>query len=129
MNIFGIGTLEIVIILLIGLLVLKPDDLEKTGRTIGQWINKVTRSEGWTAIRSISKEVRGLPARLAREAELDSLKDQLDPDKMIGGVPALREPNRVAIPEPAESLPVETDSKPTSTDPQSKKPPEKEKNQ
>jgi Sec-independent protein translocase protein TatA len=85
MNILGIGPFEIVIILVIVLLVLGPDDLQKTGRTIGQWINKVTRSEGWTAVSSISKELRGLPARLAREAQLEELKEQIDIEKQIGG--------------------------------------------
>lgn len=93
MNILGIGPLELVIIVLILLLILGPDDLEKTGKTVGRWINKITKSEGWMAITTISRELRGLPARLAREAELDRLKDEFDLDKQIGATPVLREPS------------------------------------
>lgn len=89
MNILGIGPLEILMVLVIVLLVLGPDDLQKTGRTVGQWINKVTRSEGWIAISSISKEIRGLPTRLAREAQLEELKklkEEVDIEKQIGSI-------------------------------------------
>ena len=87
MNILGIGPLEILIILVIVLLVLGPENLQETGRTVGKWINKVTRSEGWMAITSISKEIRGLPSRLAREAQLEDLKAQIDIEKQIGTKP------------------------------------------
>jgi Sec-independent protein translocase protein TatA len=88
MNILGIGPLELLGILVVALLVLGPDKLEETGRTVGKLINKVTRSEGWAAITSISRELRGLPARLAREAQLDDLKKQIDIDQKIGPKPA-----------------------------------------
>jgi Sec-independent protein translocase protein TatA len=88
MNILGIGPLELLGILVVALLVLGPDKLEDTGRTVGKWINKVTRSEGWAAITSISRELRGLPSRLAREAHLDELKQQIDIDQKIGSKPA-----------------------------------------
>lgn len=113
MNIFGIGPWEILIILVIVLLVLGPDDLQKTGRTIGKWINKVTRSEGWMAITTISRELRGLPSRLAREAQLDDLKDQIDLDKQIGATPVFARPDKKpttdsrdqsSSPQPGESM-------------------------
>ncbi|MEN8241305.1 MAG: twin-arginine translocase TatA/TatE family subunit [Chloroflexota bacterium] len=129
MNILGIGTLEIVIILVIIFLVLGPEDLEKTGRTIGKWINKVTRSEGWSAVRSISREVRGLPSRLAREAELDKLKDELDPNQLIGEVPDLGIPDLKAKPEPAASKPAQAASEEPKPSPPDEKPNDKEKDQ
>jgi len=128
MNIFGIGTPEIVIILVIIFLVLGPEDLEKTGKTVGKWINKLTRSEGWSAVRSISREVRGLPSRLAREAELDTLKDQLDPNKLIGDVPDLSIPELKARPKPTASKPAHTDSENSKPSPPAEKPTDKEKN-
>jgi Sec-independent protein translocase protein TatA len=94
MNILGIGPLELALIILILLLILGPEDLEKTGKTVGQWINKLTKSEGWMAVTQISRELRGLPARLAREAELDSLREEFDFDNQIGSVPTLKEPHQ-----------------------------------
>jgi hypothetical protein len=73
-------------------LILGPEDLEKTGKTVGKWINKLTKSEGWMAITTISREIRGLPARLAREAELDNLREEFDFDNQIGSTPLFNEP-------------------------------------
>jgi Sec-independent protein translocase protein TatA len=91
MNILGVGPLELVIIVLILLLILGPEDLEKTGKTVGKWINKLTKSEGWMAVTRISRELRGLPARLAREAELESLRDEFNFDNQIGSTPLFEE--------------------------------------
>jgi sec-independent protein translocase protein TatB len=110
MNIFGIGTWEILIILVIILLILGPEDLQKTGRTIGRWINKVTRSEGWSAITAISREVRGLPSRLAREAQLDDLKDQIDLDKQIGSTPLFKVPEKKTDSEAESKEPSSTEN-------------------
>ena len=123
MNIFGIGTWEILIILVIILLVLGPEDLQKTGRTVGKWINKVTRSEGWGAVTAISREIRGLPSRLAREAQLDEMKDQIDIEKQIGFVPELKVPEKKASTGSSES----DTPKPAPEKSETPPPPDKEK--
>ena len=129
MNIFGIGPQEIIIILVIIFLILGPEDLEKTGKTVGKWINNITKSDGWSAVRSISREVRGLPSRLAREAEIDTLKDQLDPNKMIGEVPDLGIPELKVRAKPADSeVPKSPIPEPKTSTP-AEKPTDKEKNQ
>jgi hypothetical protein len=63
---------------------------------VGKWINKITKSEGWMAITTISRELRGLPSRLAREANLEELKDQIDIEKQIGAVPEFKAPDKKA---------------------------------
>lgn len=117
MNILGVGPLELVIIVLILLLVLGPEDLEKTGRTVGKWINKLTKSEGWMAITTITREIRGLPARLAREAELDSLRDEFRLDNQIGTPPDFlptetKHSETSSSSEDADPGPVEADTNP-----------------
>ena len=74
MDIFGIGPTELVFIILIALIVLGPKDMEKTGRTIGRWLRNMTTSEGWRAFRDTSREIRNLPNRLMREANLEDLE-------------------------------------------------------
>jgi sec-independent protein translocase protein TatB len=74
MDIFGIGPTELVFIILIALIVLGPKDMEKTSRTIGRWLRDVTKSEGWRAFRDTSREIRNLPNRLMREANLEDLE-------------------------------------------------------
>jgi len=73
MDIFGIGPTELAFIILIALIVLGPKDMEKTARTIGRWLRDMTTSEGWRAFRDTSREIRNLPNRLMREANLEDL--------------------------------------------------------
>ena len=74
MDIFGIGPTELVFILLIALIVLGPKDMQKTGRTIGRWLRNMTTSDSWRAFRDTSREIRNLPNRLMREANLEDIQ-------------------------------------------------------
>ena len=73
MDIFGIGPLEFIFILLIAMVVVGPRNLGKTGRTIGSFLNRLYRSENWKLFNEASRNLRNLPSRLAREAALDEL--------------------------------------------------------
>ena len=74
MDIFGIGPTELVFIILIALILLGPKDMEKAGRTIGRFLRDITQSEGWRAFRDTSREIRNLPNRLMREANIEDIK-------------------------------------------------------
>ena len=74
MDIFGIGPTELVFIILIALILLGPKDMEKAGRAIGRFLRDMTKSEGWRAFRDTSRELRNLPNRLMREANLEDLE-------------------------------------------------------
>lgn len=74
MDIFGIGPTEIVFVILLALILLGPKEMEKTGRTIGRFLRDLTRSEGWRAFRDTSRELRNLPNRLMREANIEDLQ-------------------------------------------------------
>jgi sec-independent protein translocase protein TatB len=130
MNILGIGPLELAIIVLILLLILGPEDLEKTGKTIGKWINNLTKSEGWMAVTRISRELRGLPARLAREAELDSLRDEFNFDNQIGSTPLFEETKKEKTAAASiDDKPVDSEAKTEAPPPQDQETEEKEKSE
>lgn len=78
MDIFGIGPTELVFIILIALIVLGPKDMEKTARTIGRWLRNLTTSDSWRAFRDTSREIRNLPNRLMREANLEDLEKDMN---------------------------------------------------
>jgi sec-independent protein translocase protein TatB len=82
MDIFGIGPTEIVFIILLALILLGPKDMEKTGRTIGRFLRDLTRSESWRAFRDTSRELRNLPNRLMREANIEDLELEKDINKI-----------------------------------------------
>jgi sec-independent protein translocase protein TatB len=100
MDIFGIGFNELIFIFIIALIVLGPRDMQKAGRTIGQWLRKLVTSDGWKVFQQTSRELRTLPNRLMREAneELDQLNNE------IRGQPPQR-PNNPTLPARSQPLP------------------------
>ena len=47
MEIFGVGTSELIFIILIAIIVLGPKDMQKAGRTIGRFLNQLIKSDSW----------------------------------------------------------------------------------
>ena len=75
MNIFGIGPLEIIFILIIGILVLGPEGMVEAGRKLGKFLRSVIRSNWWQNVRRGVNEIQHLPQKLIREAELEELNE------------------------------------------------------
>lgn len=75
MNIFGIGPLEIVFILIIGILVLGPEGMIEAGRKLGRFLRSIIKSDWWQNIRRGVTEIQYLPQRLMREAELEEFNE------------------------------------------------------
>jgi len=83
MEILGIGPLELFFILLIALIILGPGDMVKAGKTIGRFLRKIITSPEWRTIQKASRELRYLPNRLMREANIEELsKDFADINKI-----------------------------------------------
>jgi len=84
MQIFGIGPLELLFILVIMILVLGPKGMVKAARESGKYIRKVTRSPLWAEIVGTSREMRNLPAKIIKDAgiqeEIDELRRSTLPD-------------------------------------------------
>jgi Sec-independent protein translocase protein TatA len=80
MDIFGIGPLEIGLILIIALIVLGPNDMVKAGKTIGRFLRKIVTSSDWQTIQQASRDIRYLPNRLMREAGLEEIEKDLKKD-------------------------------------------------
>ena len=115
MNIFGIGPLEIIFVLIIGILVLGPEGMIEAGSKIGKLLRSVIKSSWWQNIRRGVSEIQHLPQRLIREAELDELnelkkltkdslpsignKDLIDSSSWFGGSPELNIPEKEPEPE------------------------------
>src|SRR5512135_130144 len=108
MDILGIGPLEIALILILVIIIFGPNDLVKTGKTIGKSLNKLVRSDTWKTINQTTQELKNLPNRLMREAGLDEL-EQMNKEKAAsventirpqeGGNPNIEMPSRI-IPGP-----------------------------
>ncbi len=78
MEILGIGPLEFLLIALLALLILSPTEMQKVGKSLGQGLNKLVKSDIWKEIRQTSEKVKNLPTELMRDAELDDLGKALN---------------------------------------------------
>jgi Sec-independent protein translocase protein TatA len=75
MNLFGIGPMEVVFIILLVLIIFGPKEIQRTGKTIGKNLYKLTHSESWRAINQTRRELSNLPSRLIRESGLDEIQE------------------------------------------------------
>jgi len=71
MEIFGVGILEVILILVIAIIVLGPEGMVKTARSAGVWIRKIIKSPIWSQLMDTQRELRQMPTRLVREAGLE----------------------------------------------------------
>ena len=78
MQIFNVGVLEILFILILAFIVLGPKRTIKTARDVGSWIRNLAKSPFWREIVSTSSEIRDLPRRIMDDAELQNLVEELD---------------------------------------------------
>ena len=110
MEILGIGPSELIFIIIIALIVLGPKDMQKAGKTIGQYLNKIVKSDGWKAFQQTSREIRDLPTNLMREANMDLAETEKEIRKAMK-VPPLPGTSLPQIPdsnsavEPSPNLP------------------------
>jgi len=87
MEILGVGPSELIFIIIIALIVLGPKDMQKAGKTVGKYLNKLVKSDGWKAFQQTSRELRNLPTNLMREANMDLAEAKKDIRKSMGQPP------------------------------------------
>jgi sec-independent protein translocase protein TatB len=78
MEFLGVGPTELMLIIILALVLVGPRDLAKFGREAGRFLNQLYHSQTWRTMNEASREIRDLPTRLAREAELDTVKRDLE---------------------------------------------------
>lgn len=68
MEIFGIGPLELLFVMVLALVVLGPRDMVKAGKSMGRFLRKTILSPTWL---KMQREIRNLPYQMMREAGLE----------------------------------------------------------
>jgi sec-independent protein translocase protein TatB len=71
MQIFNIGPLELIIILIIMFILLGPKEMVITAQRIGKWIRNLVRSPAWREIMGYSQEIRELPKKIMEDTGLE----------------------------------------------------------
>lgn len=84
MELFNIGPLELVFILILALVVLGPEGMLSAARKIGQAIAKIVRSPVWRDFIRTSQEIREMPTRFVREAGIEeTLREVNDVNRQV----------------------------------------------
>jgi Sec-independent protein translocase protein TatA len=78
MQVFNVGVLELLFILIIAFIVLGPKRTITTARDFGRWVRNLAKSPIWRDIVSTSSEIRDLPRKMIDDAELQKLITELD---------------------------------------------------
>lgn len=120
MEIFNIGPLEFLFILVLMILLLGPEGMKRGIWQIGKWVREARQSALWKDIRALIRETQDLPVRLVREAGFDEQIEEIHqianstidlydtPARLPGKVPSpgkrrLRPPHRPGQPQAARS--------------------------
>jgi sec-independent protein translocase protein TatB len=77
MQIFNIGPLELILILVLALIVLGPENMVKTAREMGRTINRFIRSPMWATLMNTTREIRELPTKIVRDTGLEESIKQI----------------------------------------------------
>jgi Sec-independent protein translocase protein TatA len=83
MELFGIGIWELLLVVLIALIILGPQDMIKLGRNLGRAVRRFFSSEEWRTMLQASKEIRTIPEKLLEETGLDHPEEILPSEAEI----------------------------------------------
>ena len=77
MNVLGVGPLEILVILILGLLVLGPEGMIRAGKTAGKFLHQLYQSEFWKLTRSSRGVIEKYTRELALTGRMERIRDEL----------------------------------------------------
>lgn len=78
MEFLNIGIPELIIIVLLMLILLGPEGMIKTARTLAQTVRKIIRSPLWNDMMKVQNEIRDIPTRLVRDAGIDEPEAEIN---------------------------------------------------
>ncbi len=77
MKFLGIGSLELILILIIAILVLGPDGMLKSARKVGQIIRDVKKSGIWQALIGSKESINKISQELVTETGIKEVRDEI----------------------------------------------------
>lgn len=77
MNVLGVGLMEILLILILGLLVLGPKGMIKAAKLAGKYLHKLFQSEFWKLAQGSRTAVEKYTRELQLTGEMEKIRDEL----------------------------------------------------
>jgi Sec-independent protein translocase protein TatA len=78
MQIFNLGLLEIVFIVLLAFIVLGPQKAVEEAGNLGRWIRKIVKSPFWRDLISTSKDIKDIPRKIMDDVEIQKTLEDID---------------------------------------------------
>lgn len=78
MEVFNIGALEVVFIVLLAFIVLGPQKAVEAAGDLGRWIRKVVKSPFWRNLVSTSQDIKDIPRKLMDDAEIQQTLEEIE---------------------------------------------------
>lgn len=78
MEIFNIGVLEFLFILLLAFIILGPKKAVELAGEVGRWVKDFVKSPIWREIVNTSKDIQDIPRKLMDEAEVQQAIEDLE---------------------------------------------------
>jgi len=78
LEIFNVGIPELLLILTLMLILLGPEGMVSSARSVAKTIRKFLHSPLWADMMKTQREIRDIPTRLVREAGYDEFRAQYD---------------------------------------------------
>ena len=78
MEIFNVGILEFLVILLLAFLILGPKKAVEMAGEVGRWVKDFVKSPIWKEIVNTSKDIKDIPRKLMDDAEVQRTIEDLE---------------------------------------------------
>jgi Sec-independent protein translocase protein TatA len=78
MEIFNIGPLELLLILVLAVLMFGPEDIVNFAHKAGRWIYNLRKSEFWQEVVGTTKQIQEFPQQIMKEAELEETMKEIN---------------------------------------------------
>ena len=83
MEIFNVGILEFLFLLLLAFLILGPKKTVETAGEIGRWLRDFVKSPFWKDIVRTSQDIKDMPRKLMDDAEIKKTIDEIERSTQI----------------------------------------------
>ena len=78
MEIFNIGPLELLLILVLAVLMFGPEDIANFAHKAGRWIYNLRKSEFWQEVVGTTKQIQEFPQQIMKEVELEETMKEIN---------------------------------------------------
>jgi sec-independent protein translocase protein TatB len=78
MEIFNIGALEFLFILLLAFIILGPKKAVEFAGKVGSWVKDFVKSPFWKNIVSTSKDIKDIPRKIMDDTEIQNTINEID---------------------------------------------------